>query len=149
MEDIFGDLFAWFFPNLWDTLIHFNNHFYANWKSSFWPWEGVHLSWEIGFKIWLDSCKRFTYNLLGTIVVKSWSENSGPDKLNESELQKLKFAAEHHKMKDGKNKKGSFWKNLSCSLKILVDIWLTEWRVDGKKNDCWPKKFLIKFLYVL
>ena len=31
----------------------------------------------------------------------------------------------------------------------MVDIWLTEWRVDGKKNDCWPKKKKIKFLYVL
>ena len=37
--------------------------------------------------------------------------------------------------------------NLSF-IDILVDIRSTEWRVDGKKNDCWPKK-KIKFLYVL
>ena len=32
---------------------------------------------------------------------------------------------------------------------LLVDIRSTKWRVDRKKNDDWPKKFLIKFLYVL
>ena len=32
---------------------------------------------------------------------------------------------------------------------FLVDIWSTEWRVDRKKHDDWPKKILIKFLYVL
>ena len=30
-----------------------------------------------------------------------------------------------------------------------VDIRSTEWRVDRKKNDDWPKKILIKFLYIL
>ena len=30
-----------------------------------------------------------------------------------------------------------------------VDIRLTEWRVDRKKNDDWLKKILIKFLYIL
>ena len=35
------------------------------------------------------------------------------------------------------------------SILLLVDIRSTEWRVDRKKNDDWPKKFLIKFLYVL
>ena len=32
---------------------------------------------------------------------------------------------------------------------FLVDIWSTKWRVDRKKNDDWPKKILIKFLYIL
>ena len=31
----------------------------------------------------------------------------------------------------------------------MVDIRSTEWHVDRKKNDDWPKKFLIKFLYIL
>ena len=33
--------------------------------------------------------------------------------------------------------------------RFMVDIRSTEWRVDGKKNDCWPKKKKIKFLYIL
>ena len=31
----------------------------------------------------------------------------------------------------------------------MVDIRSTEWHVDRKKNADWPKKFLIKFLYIL
>ena len=40
------------------------------------------------------------------------------------------------------------WLTLRAT-KCSVDKWSTEWRIDRKKKDDWPKKNLIKFLYIL